>query len=167
MSAAINSRSANRGECGQPCRLKYSLKDKQGTILQSDKHLLSMKDLNLDAHLESLIDAGITSFKIEGRLKDEDYVANVTAHYRKKLDAIINQRPELSHDSSGFMTGAFEPDPQKSFNRGFTSYFVNGRQKGIWSLDTPRITSYNVCYTKLLRLPLQLHQVFVFITRTP
>lgn len=138
MSAAINSRSANRGECGQPCRLKYSLKDKQGTILQSDKHLLSMKDLNLDAHLESLIDAGITSFKIEGRLKDEDYVANVTAHYRKKLDAIINQRPELSHDSSGFMTGTFEPDPQKSFNRGFTSYFVNGRQKGIWSLDTPK-----------------------------
>ncbi len=138
MSAAINNRSANRGECGQPCRLKYSLKDSTGEVLYRDKHLLSLKDLNLSDHLESLIDAGVTSFKIEGRLKDEDYVANVTMHYRGLLDSIINRRNDLIKDSSGYIQVALSPNPEKSFNRGFTGYFVNGREKGIWSIDTPK-----------------------------
>ncbi|MBI9062617.1 MAG: U32 family peptidase [Marinilabiliaceae bacterium] len=138
MSSAINNRSANRGECGQPCRLKYSMKDNSGDVLYRDKHLLSLKDLNLSDHLEDLIDAGVTSFKIEGRLKDEDYVANVTMHYRQLLDEIIQRRSDLVKDSSGFIQSALAPKPEKSFNRGFTGYFVNGRQKDIWSIDTPK-----------------------------
>jgi len=138
MSESINKRSANRGECAQPCRLKYSLKDKQGQILYKDKHLLSLKDLNLSEHIEDLVDAGISSFKIEGRLKDKDYVSNVTAHYRLLLDEIINKRSDVVRASSGNSTYSFQAQAQKSFNRGFTSYFVNGRQKNIWSIHTPK-----------------------------
>lgn len=140
MSQSINKRSANRGECGQPCRLKYNLTDAQGNTLMRDKHLLSLKDFNLSDRLEALIDAGISSFKIEGRLKDKDYVANITAFYRSKLDAILAKRPELSRLSSGKSTFDFKPDPQKSFNRDFTTYFIDGRQKEIWSVDTPKAT---------------------------
>lgn len=138
MSQAINRRSANRGECGQPCRLKYSLKDGNGEALQKNKHLLSLKDLNLSEHLEELIDAGIQSFKIEGRLKDKDYVANITAFYRKKLDDIIARRQDVVKASDGESMHAFEPNAAKSFNRGFTTYFFNGREKGIWSIDSPK-----------------------------
>lgn len=140
MSQSINKRSANRGDCGQPCRLKYEMTDKNGLTLIKDKHLLSMKDLNLTNHIEQLIDAGISSFKIEGRLKDKDYVANITAHYRTKLDEILERRPELSRASSGKSTFNFTPDPDKSFNRNFTSYFIDGRQKEIWSVDSPKST---------------------------
>lgn len=140
MSQSINGRSANRGDCGQPCRLKYNMTSANGTVIAKDQHLLSMKDLNLSDYLESLIDAGISSFKIEGRLKDKDYVANITAYYRQKLDKIIDRRPELTRLSSGTSIINFEPDPNKSFNRGFTTYFVDGRQKDIWSVDSPKST---------------------------
>ncbi|WP_185969040.1 U32 family peptidase [Carboxylicivirga sp. M1479] len=138
MSASINKRSANRGECAQPCRLKYSLKNKKGQVLYKDKHLLSLHDLNLSEHIEQLIDAGVSSFKIEGRLKDKDYVANITAHYRQLLDTYIQKKSKLKKASSGFVASSFEPQADKSFNRGFTNYFVNGREKGIWSIDTPK-----------------------------
>lgn len=138
MSASINGRSANRGECAQPCRLKYSLKDKNGNLLYKDKHLLSLKDLNQTPNLEELIDAGISSFKIEGRLKSKDYVANITAHYRSELDQIIANRPNLIKSSSGIVIPAFTPSPQKSFNRGFTEYFANDRSDEIWSIHTPK-----------------------------
>ncbi len=138
MSAAINKRSANRGECAQPCRLKYSLKSKNGKELYHNKHLLSLKDLNLSSHLEQLVDAGIASFKIEGRLKDKDYVANVTAHYRQLLDEIISRRDDVIRASSGTSVNSYQPEASKSFNRGFTTYFVNGRTRGIWSIDSPK-----------------------------
>ncbi|MCU4157686.1 U32 family peptidase [Carboxylicivirga sp. A043] len=138
MSASINKRSANRGECAQPCRLKYSLKDKNGINIYKDKHLLSLKDLNLTSHIEALIDAGITSFKIEGRLKDKDYVANITAHYRQIIDSILKKRNDIKRASSGLSHTSFKADATKSFNRGFTNYFVNGREKGIWSIDSPK-----------------------------
>ncbi|MBR8537604.1 U32 family peptidase [Carboxylicivirga sediminis] len=138
MSAAINKRSANRGECAQPCRLKYSLKTRNGEELYHDKHLLSLKDLNLSGHLEQLVDAGISSFKIEGRLKDKDYVANVTAHYRQLLDEIITRRNDVVRASSGTSAASYTPEVGKSFNRGFTSYFINGRSTGIWSIDSPK-----------------------------
>lgn len=140
MSQSINKRSANRGECGQPCRLKYNLTDAQGKLLTRDKHLLSLKDFNLSDRLEALIDAGISSFKIEGRLKEKDYVANITAYYRSKLDGILSKRAGLTRLSSGQSIVDFAADPQKSFNRDFTTYFIDGRQKGIWSVDTPKAT---------------------------
>nr|WP_321411665.1 U32 family peptidase [uncultured Carboxylicivirga sp.] len=138
MSASINGRSANRGECAQPCRLKYSLKDKDGNLLYKDKHLLSLKDLNQTPNLDELIDAGITSFKIEGRLKSKDYVANITAHYRKILDEIIDKRTDLQQASTGKITNNFQPVPEKSFNRGFTSYYLHDRDESVWSIDTPK-----------------------------
>ncbi len=144
MSQSINGRSANRGECGQPCRLKYKMTAADGTVIAKDQHLLSMKDLNLSDYLEPLIDAGISSFKIEGRLKEKDYVANITAHYRRKLDEIIDRRPELARASSGVPAINFEPDPSKSFNRGFTTYFVDGRQKDIWSVESPKSTGEKI-----------------------
>ncbi|MBS2100515.1 peptidase U32 family protein [Carboxylicivirga linearis] len=138
MSASINGRSANRGECAQPCRLKYSLKDKDGNLLYKDKHLLSLKDLNQTPNLEELIDAGITSFKIEGRLKSKDYVANVTAHYRKELDRIMAKRTDINKASSGNILTSFTPAPDKSFNRSFTEYFLHDRDDKVWSIDTPK-----------------------------
>lgn len=138
LSHAISGRSANRGECAQYCRLPYSLMDSEGTVISTDKHLLSMKDLNLSADLENLIDAGASSLKIEGRLKDVSYVKNTVAHYRSKLDEIINRRPEYLRASSGHLTYTFTPDINKSFNRGYTDYFLNGRKTNIWSVDSPK-----------------------------
>lgn len=138
LSHAISGRSANRGECAQYCRLPYSLMDSEGTVISTDKHLLSMKDLNLSADLENLIDAGASSLKIEGRLKDVSYVKNTVAHYRSKLDEIINRRPEYLRASSGHSTYTFTPDINKSFNRGYTDYFLNGRKTNIWSVDSPK-----------------------------
>nr|WP_321451016.1 U32 family peptidase [uncultured Carboxylicivirga sp.] len=138
MSASVNGRSANRGECAQPCRLKYSLKDKDGNLLYKDKHLLSLKDMNQTINLEELVDAGITSFKIEGRLKSKDYVANITAHYRKELDKLIANRTDLQKASSGIINTSFTPAPAKSFNRGFTEYFIHDRKDTVWSIDTPK-----------------------------
>jgi putative protease len=138
LSQYIGNRSANRGACAQPCRLPWDLLDENGKVLIKNRHLLCLKDLNNSAHLEELIDAGITSFKIEGRLKDADYVKNVTAFYRQKLDEIISRRLDLEQASYGHCNYTFDINPEKSFNRGFTDYFINGRQKGIGSPFTPK-----------------------------
>ncbi len=140
MSAAMTGRSANRGECAQPCRLQYTLIDSNGKTIVSEKHLLSLKDLNLSAYLNDLIDAGITSFKIEGRLKDIGYVKNITAYYRQKLDSIIENNSALERASSGYSIIPFEPDPDKTFNRGYTSYFIDGKDENISSINTPKST---------------------------
>ena len=138
ISHAHTGRSANRGECSQACRLPYNLEDKQGRIVAFDKHLLSMKDNDQSANLRALADAGIRSFKIEGRLKDVAYVKNSTAHYRQLLDRIIEDAPQLySRASSGRCSFTFTPRPEKTFNRGATDYFVNGRHADIAAFDTP------------------------------
>ena len=138
LSQYIGNRSANRGACAQPCRLPWDLLDADGKVLIKGRHLLCLKDLNNSAHLEELLDAGITSFKIEGRLKEADYVKNVTAFYRQKLDAIFERRPEYCQASKGHCKYDFEVNPEKSFNRGFTDYFIHGRQPGIGSPFTPK-----------------------------
>lgn len=138
LSQYIGNRSANRGACAQPCRLPWDLLDADGKVLIKDKHLLCLKDLNNSAHLEELMDAGITSFKIEGRLKEADYVKNVTAYYRQRLDAIFARRPEYTQASLGHCHFDFEVNPEKSFNRGFTDYFIHGRQPNIGSPSTPK-----------------------------
>ena len=137
ISHAHTGRSANRGECSQACRLPYNLEDKQGRIVAFDKHLLSMKDNDQSANLRALADAGIRSFKIEGRLKDVAYVKNTTAHYRQLLDRIIEEAPQYSRASSGRCSFTFTPRPEKTFNRGATDYFVNGRHADIAAFDTP------------------------------
>ena len=141
LSQYIGNRSANRGACAQPCRLPYDLLDADGNVLIKNRHLLCLKDLNNSAHLEELMDAGITSFKIEGRMKDADYVKNVTAFYRQKLDEIFERRPEYKQSScrdTARRVSTFEVNPEKSFNRGFTDFFINGRQKGIDAPFTPK-----------------------------
>ena len=131
-------RSANRGECAQFCRLPFSLVDSDGKVIVKDKHLLSLKDMNQSDELEQLLDAGTSSLKIEGRLKDVSYVKNVTAAYRQKLDAIFARRPEYVRASSGMCRFEFKPQLDKSFSRGFTHYFLHGRDKEIFSFDTPK-----------------------------
>ncbi|MFA7243333.1 MAG: U32 family peptidase [Sulfuricellaceae bacterium] len=138
ISHAHTGRSANRGECSQMCRLPYSLADGSGKMIIRDQHLLSLKDNNQSANLRALADAGIRSFKIEGRLKDLSYVKNATAHYRKLLDRIIADTPGYRPASSGRCTFTFEPQPEKTFNRGTTDYFVNQRQASLVSLRTPK-----------------------------
>lgn len=137
-SQAITGRSANRGACAQPCRSSYNLIDDKGNILANSKHILSLKDLNQSANIEALIDAGITSLKIEGRLKDTDYVKNVTAHYRNLIDSILAKKPEYRKSSSGTVSLSFEPNPSRSFNRGFTSHFAAGRQLGQATINTQK-----------------------------
>lgn len=138
VSQACFGRSANRGECAQFCRLPFSLTDADGKVIVRDKHLLSLKDLNQSDVLEELLDAGATSLKIEGRLKDVSYVKNVTAAYRQKLDAIFARRKEYVRASSGTCRYTFRPQLDKSFSRGFTHYFLHGRSEGIFSFDTPK-----------------------------
>jgi len=138
LSHAHTGRSANRGDCSQPCRLPYTVTDAAGGIVAHDKHVLSMKDNNQSANLEALVDAGIRSFKIEGRYKDMGYVKNITAHYRQELDALLERRPDLQPASSGRCSFAFTPDPDRNFNRESTDYFVNGRQMDIGAFDTPK-----------------------------
>jgi len=138
LSAAINGRSANRGECAQYCRLPYAMVDADGKVIVSGKHLLSLKDMNRSGELENMLDAGISSFKIEGRLKDVSYVKNITAYYREKLDQIFTRRPEYGRTSSGTSTYTFQPVPEKSFNRGFTSYLLHGKDMDITSFDSPK-----------------------------
>ena len=138
LSQYIGNRSANRGACAQPCRLPWDLLDADGMVLLGGRHLLCLKDLNNSAHLEELLDAGITSFKIEGRLKEADYVKNVTAYYRQQLDVLFERRPEYVQASRGHCSYTFEVNPSKSFNRGFTDYFIHGRQPGIGSPYTPK-----------------------------
>ena len=141
VSQACFGRSANRGECAQFCRLPFSLVDAEGRVIVKDKHLLSLKDLNQSDELEALLDAGASSFKIEGRLKDVSYVKNVTAAYRRKLDAIFARRKEYARASSGSCRYAFNPQLDKSFSRGFTHYYLHGRTKDVFSFDTPKSLS--------------------------
>jgi len=137
ISHAHTGRSANRGECSQACRLPYTLVDDKGRTIRENQHLLSMKDNNQSANLLSLIEAGVSSFKIEGRLKDLSYVKNITAHYRQLLDGIIAGNPQYRRASSGQSTFAFTPQPDKTFNRGYTDYFATGRQDDIGAFDSP------------------------------
>ena len=138
ISHAHTGRSANRGECSQLCRLPYSLADGSGKLIARDQHLLSLKDNNQSANLRALADAGIRSFKVEGRLKDLSYVKNATAHYRRLLDQIMVDAPAYRPAASGRCTVFFEPQPEKTFNRGSTDYFVNQRQTDLTSLRTPK-----------------------------
>ena len=129
MSLWLNGRSGNRGACSQPCRSSYNLENSDGKELIHDEHLLSLKDFSAAQHLESMIAAGITSFKIEGRLKDISYVKNVTAYYRQLLDRIIEGHKDLKQESSGKTRFFFTPDLERTFNRGFTDYFLVERKK--------------------------------------
>ncbi|EKY1941648.1 U32 family peptidase [Cronobacter turicensis] len=137
ISHAQTGRSANRGDCSQACRLPYTLKDDQGRVVAYEKHLLSMKDNDQTANLAALIDAGVRSFKIEGRYKDMSYVKNITAHYRQMLDAIIEDRGDLARSSAGNTAHYFVPSTEKTFHRGSTDYFVNARKIDIGAFDTP------------------------------
>ena len=138
VSQACFGRSANRGECAQFCRLAFDMIDADGKSIVRNKHLLSLKDLNQSEELEQLLDAGASSLKIEGRLKDVSYVKNVTAYYRQKLDTIFKRRKEYIRASSGEVKLEFKPQLDKSFSRGFTNYFLFDRNKDIFSFDTPK-----------------------------
>lgn len=127
ISEAVLNRSANRGACAQFCRLPYDVYANSGDLLFKRRHVLSLKDNDQSANLEAMIDAGVSSFKIEGRLKDSFYVKNVTAYYRRALDEIIARRPELRKTSDGRVSFSFEPDPEKTFQRGRTEYFAHGK----------------------------------------
>ena len=144
ISHAQTGRSANRGDCSQACRLPYTLKDEKGGVIAYEKHLLSMKDNNQSANLRALVEAGVRSFKIEGRYKDMGYVKNITAHYRKELDAILEDRPDLARASSGRTAHFFQPDPDKTFHRGSTDYFVTERKVDIGAFDSPTFTGLAV-----------------------
>ena len=144
-------RSANRGECAQFCRLAFDMVDADGKTIVQNKHLLSLKDLNQSEELEKLLDAGASSFKIEGRLKDVSYVKNVVAYYRQKLDAILKRRKEYIRASSGSVKLAFRPQLNKSFTRGFTNYFLFERSKEIFSFDTPKSLGEEMGYVKEIR----------------
>lgn len=151
VSQACFGRSANRGECAQFCRLPLTLTDADGKVIAKEKHLLSLKDMNRSEYLEQLLDAGATSLKIEGRLKDVAYVKNVTAYYRKKLDSIFERRKEYVRASSGTVTVKFTPELSRSFNRGFTDYFLNGRKKDIASFDSPKSLGEKIGKVKDIR----------------
>src|ERR1035437_7905969 len=140
LSHTMTGRSANRGECAQPCRLPYDLEDANGEIIARNKFLLSLKDLNLSSSIEELIDAGITSFKIEGRLKDISYVRNVTTYYRKQIDKAIAKSEGYCKASNRTVFHHFDADLGKTFNRGYTDFFISGRHSDILSIDTPEST---------------------------
>lgn len=147
-SQACFGRSANRGECAQFCRLPFDLVDADGRVIERSRHLLSLKDMNRSAHLEAMMDAGVCSFKIEGRLKDVSYVKNVTAYYRQAIDAILARRPEYRRASQGASTYTFTPQLDKSFNRGFTDYFLTGERSEIYSFATPKALGEPVGHIK-------------------
>lgn len=147
MSAALTGRSANRGECAQPCRLPMDLLSAKGEeLLARQKHLLSLRDMNRSAYIAQLIEAGVTSLKIEGRLKDVSYVKNVVAYYRRLIDALVSGFKSTALVSGfrceaaslGHCTYTFEPRLEKSFNRGFTSYFAEGEREPMWNFESPK-----------------------------
>ncbi len=144
LSYALGGRSGNRGQCAQPCRRPYTLVDAEGRTLASDQHLLSLHDLNLSDRLPDLLAAGVTSFKIEGRLKDRTYVANVVAFYRARLDEAMRAATGFERSSSGTSFPGFEPDLAKTFNRGFTTYFLDGRGQSVGSPATPKMTGEKI-----------------------
>lgn len=151
-SCAVTGRSANRGECAQICRLPYKLKDGDGNILVKNKHLLSLKDLNATSKIEELIEVGVSSFKIEGRLKDKSYVKNIVSHYRKVIDDIISRNNgKYKRSSYGESEISFQSNPKKSFNRGFTDYFLSSRRpESIASLSTPKSQGEEIKDIRLL-----------------
>lgn len=138
LSHYLGGRSANRGECAQPCRKAYDLLDSSRKPIEKKKHFLSPKDLNLSEHLQKLIDAGIGSLKIEGRLKDIQYVKNTVAYYRQKLDRILEGNSKLHKASSGKVVFDFSPDPERSFNRSFSTYFLEGRSETVGFKHSPK-----------------------------
>ena len=146
LSAALTGRSANRGQCSQPCRLPYDVTDLSGRSIARAKHVLSLKDNDQSANLEKLVAAGVSSFKIEGRLKGPEYVKNLTAYFRREIDALIEKHATEGWEraSAGVSSFTFEPDPEKTFRRGATDYFVNGRRPQIAALDTPKSTGVTV-----------------------
>lgn len=144
LSRSMSARSGNRGACSQPCRLTYDLTDGRGRTYMQGKHLLSVRDLNLSEHLGELIDAGVSSFKIEGRLKDLNYIRNVVAYYRRAVDKALAGRPQLQRASVGESLPDFDPDPTKSFTRGESEYFFSGKCPGVASFDTPKAVGERV-----------------------
>lgn len=153
ISQAYAGRSANRGDCSQFCRLPYRLEDATGKVMSRNSHILSLKDMNRSDSLEELLDAGVSSLKIEGRMKDISYVKNVTATYSKKLNEIIKRRPEFKRESSGTSRVLFSPAPEKSFNRGFTNFYVDRKKEvpeQIWNYATPKAMGENVGTVKAI-----------------
>ena len=145
-------RSANRGECAQFCRMRFSLVDADGKEIEHERYLLSLKDMNQSDNLQKLVEAGATSFKIEGRLKDVAYVKNVTAAYSERLNEIIRQHPDqYCRASKGTCEYTFKPDLNRTFNRGYTTYFLNGRKPDIASFDTPKAVGAFVGKVKEIR----------------
>ena len=137
-SRSTSERSGNRGECSQPCRLEYDLCNDKGETIIKSKHLLSVRDLDLSARLGEMIDLGITSFKIEGRLKDRTYVRNIVSLYRQLLDREIAKRNDVERSSVGRSTIEFEPNAQRTFTRGAGEYLFDGKRRGVASFDTPK-----------------------------
>ena len=145
-------RSANRGECAQFCRLPFDLLDEEGRVVESQRHLLSLHDMNRSQDLEAMLDAGVVSLKIEGRLKDTPYVKNVTAYYRQRLDDIIRRRPQdYQRASVGVSRCTFAPNLSRSFNRGFSDYFLHGRTPDMVQLATPKSMGEMVGHVKEVR----------------
>lgn len=137
-SHAVTGKSANRGKCSQPCRMKYNLSDSKNKTLAKNKYLLSLKDMNLSEHISDLIEAGIKSFKIEGRLKDIDYLKNVTAFYRQKFDEILEGKSGCTKSSKGKINFFFTPDLDKTFNRTYTDYFFGDKRQKVANINTPK-----------------------------
>jgi collagenase-like PrtC family protease len=148
MSYALGGRSGNRGECAQPCRQKYTLVDRDGEPVVAGRYLLSLRDLNLTHHLGELLDAGVESFKIEGRLKDRAYVTNVVSWYRQQLDCVLAGRRENGLDAARSSSGKsridLELDLAKTFNRGFTTFFLHGRGEPPGAIDSPKMMGERV-----------------------
>ena len=138
MSRTVGERSGNRGDCMQACRLSYDLTDGNGRKYMQGKHLLSVRDLNLSARVEEMIEAGVDMFKIEGRLKDLSYVKNIVAYYRQTIDRAISERADCRRSSIGHTEYDFEADPSRSFTRGESEYFLDGARAGVASFDTPK-----------------------------
>ena len=138
LSRSMSARSGNRGACSQPCRLAWDLTDGAGRTYVAGKHLLSVRDMDLSGRIGDLLDAGVRSLKIEGRLKDVNYIKNIVAHYRRAVDEALRQRPHLVRASVGESVPDFVPDPAKSFTRGASEYYLDGKRRGVASFDTPK-----------------------------
>ena len=173
MSQAVAGRSGNRGVCAQPCRSHYNLIDGDGNVIQKNKYLLSLKDLNLMNSIPELIAAGVTSFKIEGRYKGIEYVKNVTAAYRQTIDRFISCNADYRKCSSGGSEFTFTHDTERTFNRGYTQYFIAGRGKKVASIDTQKaigkylgeISKVGTDYFSIARSDLQNGDGLCFFTR--
>ncbi len=144
-------RSGNRGGCSQPCRVSYDLVDGAGRRLMEGRHLLSVKDLNLSGRIGELLDMGVSSFKIEGRLKDLSYTKNIVSHYRRSLDEAMAERGGFKRSSQGRSKIEIEPNPSKSFSRGETIYMLDGQQRGVASFDTPKSMGEFIGRVKVIR----------------